>query len=108
MVRRIAPDIIKSIFIVIVTTAIFSLKALPGFSAERVVLFETFNNVDCLDCALLNNMLQKAVNINHGKAFVLAYHLWWYNDEDPFYLAAGDEARTRRSYYSDNVENIFM
>ena len=108
MVRRIAPGILRYNIILIISLAIISLTAIQAICAERVVLFETFNNVDCLDCALLNKMLQKTVINNHGKAFVLAYHLWWYNDEDPFYLAAGDEARTRRSYYSNNFENIFI
>jgi len=70
---------------------------------DRLVLIESFVNDDCLSCATFNALLKRVENNYQGQIVLISYHLWWPDDKDPFYLAAGDEATTRRDYYNEAI-----
>ena len=57
-----------------------------GMDLERIILIEDFTNSSCIGCPLADAAVWGAVESATGTAVPVAWHLYWPDNRDPFYL----------------------
>ncbi|MHB2150710.1 Omp28-related outer membrane protein [Calditrichota bacterium LG25] len=88
----------------------FCLVILQLLSAQtqRIVLLEEATNASCAPCATYNPILQKFYASHFGGVVSVRYHAWWPGSNDPMYVSAATDCRTRINYYGINAVPAYV
>ncbi len=87
---------------------LFLLFSVSHAQVQRIVLLEEATNASCGPCATYNPILQKFYTSHFGGVVSVRYHAWWPGSNDPMYLSAADDCRTRIGYYGINAVPTYV
>ncbi len=97
-----------SLKLLIAVSTFLLIAAYSSAQTQRIVLLEEATNASCSPCAAYNPILQKFYSSHFGGVISVRYHAWWPGINDPMYVSAAANCRTRINYYGINYVPFYL